>query len=510
MTFQHYAERRICLGGAILLTLICAGLFFAGTKFGIGIFPDSTRYMGISPKLYDAPLYAWILRLFPLMGIEIQVGAKLLGLVLLCTNILLSWRLFSLLTNRCWVALGGAIVLASSPHMIEVHLAALSEPLFLTFFLAIFIFLRSYLIRNLDVRWLLGCAVFVALATLTRFIGISIGSAIFCGVLSVPFAPRMTRIKHATVFALSSSLIFLLGVLGSRFLTGQITGREFGFYGRLSGQTAKDLLESVSGLVLPAELPWPIKLLAVVSIVTIVATWTVQHTMRSFEQAAQQREVSGTLTYFFGLFLVFYSACLAVALLVEANLDIKGRYVLPLYVGATFILATVLNSGLSVPSKAMQVVTATLLSVLVLYNSARTGTRVWIAHQQGQGYESPSWTQSPTMRAVKELPANATIYSNGADAISFVTSRASYFVPSLFNRRSGKDELGNPLSKQLGAMKESLNKGSTFVVYFDKIDTRFYLIQEQALAKSMQLQLQQLHSDGRIYCRCNILSMHGR
>jgi hypothetical protein len=76
----------------------------------------------------------------------------------------------------------------------------------------------------------------------------------------------------------------------------------------------------------------------------------------------------------------------------------------------------------------------TVVLILALAASFVEDTKGFVhdLHLAGQGYASSSWVNSDTMQAVRALP-NVLIYSNKIMAISLLTDRAAYILPSPTN-----------------------------------------------------------------------------
>src|SRR3546814_16612186 len=75
-------DARIFWTGGIACVLVSSFLFLWGTPYGIGILPDSTRYMSINDKPFAAPLYTWMLMGLAATGISHDYASKLSGLLL--------------------------------------------------------------------------------------------------------------------------------------------------------------------------------------------------------------------------------------------------------------------------------------------------------------------------------------------------------------------------------------------------------------------------------------------
>ena len=178
-----------------MFVIASAILFLLNTRHGIGILPDSTRYMGLDTRPYDAPMYAWVLQGIAATGIGIEVGAKLVGLLLVCANSLLVWViLIRASANYVCAGIGTALVVFS-PHFVGLHSLAMSEPLFVFFILITLLTLFRFL--EVEKRiWLVGCGVATGMTVLVRFTGVPLGAAVAC------FLLVNSRRTHAQRFAM--------------------------------------------------------------------------------------------------------------------------------------------------------------------------------------------------------------------------------------------------------------------------------------------------------------------
>src|SRR3546814_15808549 len=124
-------DARIFWTGGIACVLVSSFLFLLGTRYGIGILPDSTRYMSINDKPFDAPLYPWMLMGLAATGISLEYAAKLAGLLLVGVHSALIWYLLAIATNRYDYAAIGRPSLILLPPFCYLNLLAIAEPPFI-------------------------------------------------------------------------------------------------------------------------------------------------------------------------------------------------------------------------------------------------------------------------------------------------------------------------------------------------------------------------------------------
>ena len=113
----------------------------------------------------------------------------------------------------------------------------------------------------------------------------------------------------------------------------------------------------------------------------------------------------------------------------------------------------------------------------------------WLAqnHASGRGYSSKEWRASPLIQRVKSLPNEATIFSNGSDAIYLLANRISRDIPP------------NPVTAaNIAELDAALNRGDAYLVYFACITGRDYLAPLEDLKRRLDLRVDLDTPDGQV------------
>ncbi|HEX2897186.1 MAG TPA: hypothetical protein VHP63_03960, partial [candidate division Zixibacteria bacterium] len=175
----------LSLAAAIAAALI---ILVISSKYGIGISPDSACYISIAENvnngngfaIYDLepavawpPLYPTLLAVGKYLNLDYKVWARIIGVILFSLLIyIVSKELISRLSGRFLKILSMAALLFSVP-LIYVSKFAWSETLFILF-VTMFLFKLEKSYHTHSAKEVLILAIFVALACLTRYVGVTL------------------------------------------------------------------------------------------------------------------------------------------------------------------------------------------------------------------------------------------------------------------------------------------------------------------------------------------------
>ncbi|WP_172403293.1 glycosyltransferase family 39 protein [Ensifer aridi] len=480
--------------------LISLAFFLINTHKGIGIYPDTTRYMGINEQPYDAPLYAWLVQLPAAFGFDMASAAKVLGLFFVCANVLLICRLLVGAAGKPHHAAIGTALIVLAPQFVTQHSLAMSEPLFLLSLLVVLLTALRYL-ESGNRLWLVASAVALGLATLTRFTAPPMGAALATCFLLNARRSLARRIADAVLYGSVSGGIFFAWVAISYVSKGHSIGRELAFHGNMGAEKWLSSLGALTAWLLPDEIPFAARVLLLCAVAIAAGTLIYVQAARMLSDPLGANVARRFLPLMLGLFFLFYMAFMVLATSIEANLSLNGRYAFPPYV-MTVMAVTIALTEFRHSTGLLKAFHHGLLALAIIVLSshvARTTVRSLDAYRSGIGFASLEWTNSPTMRAVGELPATALIYSNGPDAIAYVLKRPAVFIPGRFELRTGIENPSDPFERQLSRLKDASEKQRTYIVMFDKVTWRFYRVTESELKQRLSLINVATEPDGRIY-----------
>ncbi|EQB15161.1 glycosyltransferase family 39 protein [Novosphingobium lindaniclasticum] len=496
----HRAEA----GGTIACALLMAVsliLYRLNSHVGMTVWPDSTRYMGISPIPYDAPVYHWMLVLPHAWGVPLLTAAFAWGIVTLCANVALVFALVRRASGDWRHAVVGTALVALAPQFVSLHAAVISEPPFITFVLLTLWFALDYFARGMR-RDLLLASLMLGMATLTRFTAPPLGAAIVLVILTDARVSLSRRIADSAVLALPGAALFFGWVAVSTLTVGHSIGRELQFYGNMGAAQWWANLKTTAAWILPDAVPLSIRLALLLAVLGF-GGWQFLRQLAAWRRARLDLscELRIAFSLMLGLFFVGYLAFVWLSTALEANLQFVGRYGFPAYVVLVMMVATQ-ASGLGRPSglRTVWLALAALAALVLLGHTVRTAARTHQMFREGTGFLSRDWRASPTIAAVKALPAKAALYSNGADALALLTDRPAQITPQERLLRTNRPDPDNPPEAQIARMQAQADAGvPVYLVTLDRIDWRFYLASEARLLRELTLVPAGTFADGRIY-----------
>ena len=184
----------------------------------------------------------------------------------------------------------------------------------------------------------------------------------------------------------------------------------------------------------------------------------------------------------------------------DAGIPLDDRMLSPLYAAGLLLLiclAHLWTRRKRTPALlAIAGIAIAFFAINVFHDSYQL--RRW--HHYGLGLMRRAWVQSETLAALAELnlPANAVIYSNAADAVEFRAGGLAFLLPSKSDEGMRRS---NPrYKKNLAEMGRRLRRsGGVIVLFAENLTNRTYLPSADELKAVLPLQLVIATKDGAIY-----------
>lgn len=522
-----------------LLALLAALMAWLATRFGIGITPDSTVYIDAAHNLLDGrglialtgrgefqplthypPFYPAVLALLArvgslLGGVPIESAARALNSLLFGANVfLVGVTIKRYARHSFWLPVIGSLLTITAPDIAGIHTFALTEGLF------VFLFLSgsASLLRFFETKrrlWLIASAAMMAMAFLTRYVGVTM---VFTGVLVLLIVNGRTfrqRLVDAFSFGLIACAPMALWILRNMQVSAGTSDREFVFHPIGLRQIASGLSTVSTWLLLGKVRPDVRVAFFVFELVagSLLVIYLLRRRRNSLvnqnqsdevtmETAGRQneREAPSPVVIMFLTFIVVYVAFLIFTTsFIDADTVLDDRAMMPVHVAA-IVLGCCFAWKLFLPlrdSRSMRIAFAVVAIVLIGSYAIRWTTWFSQARRDGQGYAGRAWKESETIAHIKNIPAGVAIYSNGYDAIYYLTKRPASYLPERVIHGTGRENQNYTV--EVESMRKTLSERNGLLVYFNTLPERWFLPSSSDLKSQLRLAEIVTTRDGSIY-----------
>lgn len=504
------AHRR---GVGLIALASVAGFLLIGvaTRNGVGLSVDSAFYIGVANELASGnglrvpwgtaeptplgtrwgPLMPAFLATVSHFGGDPAQAARWVNATCMSLTGFICGLAILESTGSIGLSLFITLLLATSQSMLSIFSMAWSEPIFIVLATLAMVLLANHFQTKRRFA-LFGAVILIVAACLTRYAGASLIAAVFACFLLKP-GRWGVRLFAAGCIVLLSLLPMTPG--GPNWLSWMVI--------HLGGKTLDsnhapllEVLRVNEGLdVLTSWLwPWgldayrprsaavqliPVGLLLVVIGASSWMAWmalrkstasATLHTKRSRQQAPSSYaggvELGFVITIFIGAYLLLIVAAVG---LFGRTVSFTERIMLPLMPMALMLLAVGWNTLRPRISRRTARVLATACTLVVAVRMAGAldySNYIAAGHGAGaQNYQHPSWRTSPTIAEVRDLPEDATIYSNAPDAIYLLTGRNAIWLSLLPDAKPS-----DPAS--LASKPNSPHPNHACIAYFDRLAWR--------------------------------------
>jgi 4-amino-4-deoxy-L-arabinose transferase-like glycosyltransferase len=334
-----------------------------------------------------------------------------------------------------WAAAIAAFLMVTSVHMEFIHGSAWSDPLFLVLALGSLALLVHH-VSSGGRRALVGAGALVACAILTRYAGLTLVPMLVLALL------WWGRPRSIPLFVCIACVPLGVWVLHNALAGSPLVGDRGIAWNRLSPQQLGQALFTVTDWTLPtrlgSRLVSPDGLVQPVGAAVFLAigaglAWAGWRQRQWLTSRAVDCEPD-LLKRVVLLFAVVYTLGVVISMVAFDDLvQLDTRILAPVFVcvvvlvsaAAPYAVKRAWRTGwLRVP---VALLTATVLTTF----AARFAVLAFTAHTQGVMYSNTDWLTSSTMQRVRELPVDATVFSNAPDAVYMLAGRSTYEIPNV-------------------------------------------------------------------------------
>jgi hypothetical protein len=470
------------LGG---VALAGAGLVLTSTRHGVSLGSDSAAYFaaarnlvaghGLSwlsgggearPLVLHAPLYPLALAAFELLSVDLAVAARGLNAMALGMSALVLGLLIHRLTDRWLFAVLGSAILVVSGEFLQIHVWAMSDPIYISLSLLAMLLAALYLADRRRPE-LAALAAVASAAYLARYAGLALVASIVLAVAVVPGAIRARRWLDAAIVLAVGLIPMGLWFARNARLTGQFAGRTLGW----SSADPRAAIDQTAAVILNWFLPTRLvdRLQGLYPILTVVAVAALIGglvllglAIRRWSGAEHSSRVA--LLVVLGVYLVAYLGMMAMSVLFSRpGTDLNVRTLSPVYP----VLLALIAAGLA----ALWSLHVLWIRLLVVGLSvAFLGAKAFDAYRlvdtrlgEPLGYASRAWQTSPTMAALVELSPDL-VYTDDIAAVYLLANPRVMLVPLQADSATGESRSNYDMDLQ--TMRRRIERGEALLALF--------------------------------------------
>ncbi len=501
------------IGGDATIYITSARNLLAGKGLGL-IQPDGS--FRLIP--YFPPFFSLMLSLIGLTGLDLVTAAHWLNMLLFGGLVWLVGSLTFRVSRSPFLAGIIAVLLMASPILIPVYSWAMAEPLSIFCGVLGLLWLVDYLNWPQHRTLLILSGFLAGLSFLTRYSAVAYLAAGWVGLLI--FSPKRLwkKLLDSLVYLIAGLLPMIIWVIYDISITATVASRRLetglGMASRIASMLAplKNIIlrwlvpdSWISSPRYPASFNLLLDILFIVGFLLwiVLVVWK----LNKLVDKTQNKDLFQLLTFLALFILAYLGIIFVVYITTYPPITLDDRMFSPIHV--TVLWMIVILAGISLKLwPDWRWLKFGLPVLLVLFAGAYGWRSMRIVKQnydQGLGYTSSNWRGSPTIQAIKALPANRTIVTNETMAVLFLTGRTAYPYaeayldkPLAVYSQYGSGDLSSDKAQLLFHEKKAV------LVLFDSLSSQLESIYGDQTAQRIEkltdgLQVSYKGSDGAIY-----------
>jgi 4-amino-4-deoxy-L-arabinose transferase-like glycosyltransferase len=489
------------LGGALLLW---------ATQRAPGLSPDSLKYLllahslssGLGFQLFGEPMtqyppgYPALLALVGAVGASSLARASMLQAAVFSINaVLVAAAATRGGKGTSWAGPVAVVLFVASPGILTLHAMVWSEPAFIALALGTAILLSERLAGA--GRWaLIGAGVCLALALLMRYAGIALVPAAVATVLLWKRTPLRARMADAAGLAAMALAPLAVCLARNAIGAGSSTSREWAFH--------PNSFDDLSQLVQTSTQVWGVDVYSgwVVLALLPLASWAIAGGRLAWAVSRrgwgrEDPSAANALEGFLVLAGASYAGLLVISIcFLVADMPFDSRLLSPLLVfGVVLVAALPARLGTAATRRASF---AVLIAVAALggANIGRSIDEAARIHNEGVGFDSRYWRESPALAAMRRLPPGTVVFTNGPEVVAFMADHEARSIPAWADSMSLKERPG--FARELSAFCTAVKQGAV-VLYLEGVNWRWEVPTEEDLRARCPLEAVAVFPDGTLY-----------
>ncbi len=505
----------------LLFAALGITLVLANSRYGPVLGSDSVVYLGaaenlvagrgiswlgpegdIRPLVIFAPLYPVVLAAFRALGLPTLAVGHSLSAMLFGLNVALVWLLVERLTRDRGLAALAALTALFSRSFFFLHTGIVSEPLFFLFSLLGL----AALWRGAEkpaAHWDLAAAASLGLAALTRYAGILLIAGAGLWLLWVVKGSLGQRAGRAARFAALAAAPVLIWMMRNRSLGGSSTFRELAF-APPPARLLAEVLDVVTFWFLPQRIPLVFRGLMLGALFAAGALLWLLLQRRGGESA---QRYSRALLLLLLLSVAYAFGLVAIRSIFVPRIDMNQRMLEPIHLFLLLLFYGLMGWAL-VSAGVQQKWLRRVLGLLAVGFTAVYLVRGTIGalelQQDGVGFSSRAWQQSPLVNVVGLIPPDRPIYTNEVEALFLLAGRTAYRLPfgcvgddPLLEPQARADCRDPEYVEWVRRMRARLAEEQGVIALFDTIWEQPYAPQVPRLVEGLEVLSSQ--GDGMLY-----------
>lgn len=481
---HSYIRKSLIIIPFLAVTLVGIYLIWVNTPFGVHTGHDSLFYLSaaknfgsgrgyfwtgsggeLKPLTHFPPFYPLILAGVSQIGFPINLSARLIASFLFGLNVALIGLVLYTFTKQIFISVLGASFVMVSPIVVDVHLKAMSEPLFFFTSIASFVTLALYINHPRRSVFMLT-VLFSALAYLSRYSGIAVLAAIFLSLLTLGMRSFKVKVRDAFVFMGLASLPMLLWMVRNMLLTGSTTNRGLNIH-LINADTARQFLDVIFYWFSPKLYSHWLEVALIFFLFVFFAALAWKEIRHHCEADCRAPYLAIILLIFSVVYVVFLMVSLS---FFDASTRISNRILSPLFLAFVFIvMLTISYSARRMWKFIFPAVFLILLFIGPLpYMLQQTDQMLTTIQRAGSGFSSHAWMSSPLIQWIRDSDTESVIITNQAMAVNFITENPAYQIPERFD--PVKAEVRPEYEQQMRSLRTLLKGPHSFMVLFERRD----------------------------------------